>query len=275
MVQPDYANVPPRETRLKARDAALRALELDSGLAEPRAVLAYIKAYSDWDWSGAVEEFRRVIALKPKYATAHHWLAVVLRSMRRFDEALAEIQLAHELDAGSPIITANYGYYLFLDGKPDPALEALKRQVSLDPWLVVAHENLGNIYLEQGKLSEAVAAFETMHRLDESGTYALEALSLAYARASRTNEARKLLGQMEELQHQGLDFRVGIATALHGLGDDDGALKWLEEALAQHANGLDWLNCEPYFKDLRAHPRSQAILRKMNLAREPVKGVRP
>jgi serine/threonine-protein kinase len=267
VILPEYASRPSGDAFPKARAAALDALKYDSTLAEPHATLAYIKAYFDWDWSGAEAEFRRAIALNPRYATAHHWLAVVLGTMRRYDDALAEIKLAQEIDPLSPIINATYGSYLFFAGTPDLAVKVLKKQIAQDPSFVGAHNSLGLVYAYQGKWPETIAEFETVRRLDQNGAFGLDLLGLAYARAGRTNEARKVLSHLLELQRQGLELRINIATVLHGLGDDEGALKSLEEGLADHALGLDWMNSEPYLKDLRAHPRAQAILRMMNLVK--------
>lgn len=270
VILPEYANRPSGDAFPKAKAAALDALKYDSTLAEPRATLAYVKAYFDWDWSGAEAEFRRAIALNPRYATAHHWLALVLATMRRYDEALAEIRSAQEIDPLSPIINATHGSFLFFAGTPDLAVEVLKKQIAQDPSFVGAHNSLGLVYAYQGNWPETIAEFETIRRLDQNGAFGLDLLGMAYARAGRTSEARKVLSHLLELQRQGLELRINIATVLHGLGDDEGALKSLEEGLADHALGLDWMNSEPYLKDLRAHPHAQAILRKMHLVTEPV-----
>ena len=191
----------------------------------------------------------------------------MLAQTRRFDEALAEIRKAQELDPLSPIINASLGDLLLAAGQADQAGEVLKKQIALDPSFVVAHQNLGYVYLAQGRLSDAIAEFETMHRLDASGTYDWDGLGFAYGRAGRTDEARQVLARLQEIQRQGLDCRVSIAIVLHGLGDDEGALTWLEEALAQRSHGLEWLNSTRHLNDLRLHPRVQAILRRMNLVK--------
>jgi len=264
----DYIGLPSRETYPKARAAALRALELDSNLAEPRAALAGVKAYFDWDWSGAEEEFRQAIALNPNYATAHHWFAHLLRVLCRQDKALAEIKLAKEIDPLSPIINANFGFDLFLSGKESLAIEVLKQQIALDPSFVQAHDILGWVYYSNGKWPEAIAEFEAAHRLDGSGISGLDGLGAAYSRAGRTDEAQKILGQMLELQRQGgMDCLYEIARVQYALGDDAGALESLENALSEHSSSLDKLYFSPFWKDLRPHPRFQAILRKMNLVK--------
>jgi tetratricopeptide (TPR) repeat protein len=56
----------PKEAFPKALEAATRALQLDSTLAEPHASLGYYRFYFDWDWAAAEQEFRAAISLNPK-----------------------------------------------------------------------------------------------------------------------------------------------------------------------------------------------------------------
>ena len=268
VVLPEYAGLGQRETTPKARAAALKALELDSTLAAPHASLGAVKARFDWDWPGAEAEFRQAIALNANYATARHWLAGnVLEPLGRYDEALAELKQAQELDPLSPIINAELGWILARAGRDDLAIQVLQKQIALDSSFLPAHFILGVAYLWKGKLPEAIAELEAMHRLDGTGTYGLESLGFAYARAGRTNDAQKVLDQLLELQGQGSDRRVGIALVQHGLRDDGRALDSLDTAFAERAFGLERVNYNPVWKDLRPHPRVQAILKKMNLVK--------
>ena len=260
-----YAGLPSRDTMPKARAAALKAMELDASLAEPHASLGRIKAVFDWDWSIAEAEFRRAIELNPNYATAPHWFSDVLSSVGRFDEALDQIKRAQELDPLSLIIKAMVGEKLFWAGKQDLGIEVLQKQIAIDPGFAMAHIKLADIYIRKGKLPEAIAEVEILHRQEGSGTYALDVLGLAYACAGRTNDAQKALSQMLELQRQGLDHRVTIALIQHKLGDDASALDSLEEALKERADGLENVHTDPLWKSLHSHPRVQAILKRMNL----------
>ena len=79
---------PQNELMPKARAAALRALELDEGLAEAHSSLALILENYDYDWQGAEKEFRRAIQLDPQYATAHQWYAESLSWQGRFRKRL-------------------------------------------------------------------------------------------------------------------------------------------------------------------------------------------
>jgi eukaryotic-like serine/threonine-protein kinase len=101
------ASLPPREAMPKARTSAQKALEIDPSLSEAHTSLAWIKYRFDWDWRGAEDDFRQAILLNPNNAQAHHWYADYLTAMGRFDEALAEIGRARELDPFSLFINWN------------------------------------------------------------------------------------------------------------------------------------------------------------------------
>ena len=90
---------PREETFPKAKDAALRSLQLDSTLASAHPALAYELAW-ERDFVGADSEFRKAIALDPTHATtraravdptyamAHQWYAILLLILGQKPEAV-------------------------------------------------------------------------------------------------------------------------------------------------------------------------------------------
>jgi len=109
-LQIDYRNVAVRNGFARAKEYALKALELDESLAEAHASLAWTLFIYDWDWEGASREFKRSIELDPRYATAHQWYAFLLASQGRLDECLVEAHTAQELDPASVSIRRGLGY---------------------------------------------------------------------------------------------------------------------------------------------------------------------
>jgi tetratricopeptide (TPR) repeat protein len=135
--------VPPKEGYPRAKEAALKAMEIDDTLAEGHASLAFVEMQYDWDWSGAEKEFRRAIALNPSYAAAHQWYAIALRHVGRLDEAMAEQKRALELDPLSLIINLALGVEFSSARQNDLAIEQLRKTVDLDPNFVLAYTLLG------------------------------------------------------------------------------------------------------------------------------------
>jgi tetratricopeptide (TPR) repeat protein len=105
-----FSYLAPKEAFPQARAAALKALELDTALAEAHASLGYVKLYFEWDWPGAEAEFKQAIALNPNYATAHEWYSIYLTAMDRPQEAAVEIGRAHDLDPLSLTISTDMGF---------------------------------------------------------------------------------------------------------------------------------------------------------------------
>ena len=136
----------PNEAYPKAREAVGKALALDARLAEAHTSSGLIKFQYDWDWKGAEQEFRQAIGINPNYAPAHHFFADYLKAMGRFDEALAEIEKAYELD---PLSLAMLGHGLASAGRRDEAMQILeklrersKSQYVPSYWIAVIYNGL-------------------------------------------------------------------------------------------------------------------------------------
>jgi len=263
----DYSGAPLRETAAQARAAALKAIDLDPSLGEPHAALGMTKATLDWDWSSAEAELRRAIELNPNYATAHHWLGTTLQTQRKFTEGLAELERAEQIDPLSPVIQETVAELLFQSGQANLAIAHLKMQIARDPGVAFVHYNLAAIYLQLGRLPEAIVEFEKAHQLDSSDPYEWGLRGFAYARAGRTLDAERVLEELEALQRQGQHVSLEIALVQHGLGHDSDALDALEQTAEEWAVSLHDIFISQLWNDLRPHPRAQAILRRMNLVK--------
>jgi TolB-like protein len=105
-VLPNFYGGNQNEDFPKSNAAARKALELDPTLAHPHAVLGSNEMQYDWDFSGGEAEFKKSFELDPNDATARQWYADDIGMIGgREQEALAEINRAHELDPQSPVIT--------------------------------------------------------------------------------------------------------------------------------------------------------------------------
>jgi len=249
----------PRDWRPRAAEAAIRALQIDPGLAEAHATLGYVRHY-DWEWDAAEQSFRRAIALNPSYSLAHLWYANLLSGRGRVDEALAEVTAAAELDPLSPIVGANVGWVLIDARRYDEAIAALLPVVARDPTYVQAHSRLAGAYSRAGRHAEAVAEAETANRLAGNSAATRASLAQSLALAGRRGEAERLLEQLLAEHARSYVPPGAIANIYAALGRTDDALQWLERSHAERTNNNAYLAVEAVYDGLRSEPRFQALV---------------
>jgi len=171
-----FGALPPMEARSRAEKAAVKALELDSALAEAHSALGNVKHYN-WNWDAAEQEFKRAIELNPNYANAHNSYASYLMSRGRTEEALAASNRARELDPLSLSISVQRGFLLENARRYDEAIEQLRRVIAVDQNHYQAHWMLGHTYAVNGQFDLAVAAAEKAVALSERARVEVSSLS--------------------------------------------------------------------------------------------------
>jgi tetratricopeptide (TPR) repeat protein len=265
LLLPSYASVSPGSAWPRAKAAAIRAVALDSTLAEARTSLAYGTMLYDWDWKRADELFRRAIAEDSSYATAHHWYADYLAGRGRLDEALHEMRRAAELDPLSRVIGDELGWVLYLMHRSDEALSHLETMRRLDPNFAHTYFMLGFVYLQKGESREAIASLK--HALDLSGFYSQVSATLAsaYASAGDTAAALRVLRDLEQRSTTQYVAPFALAMAHAGLGHKTEAFKWLHRGIQERDQYLPENFFDPLLDPLRSDARYGEVLKQMGL----------
>jgi serine/threonine-protein kinase len=256
----------------KAKEAALKALEIDNTLAEAHVSLAVIKERWDWDFATAEREYKRAIELNKDYATAHQRYSVFLGAMGHFDEAVAEIERARQLDPLSLVIAVETARPYTLSGNYDRAVEILGKVIEIDPNFMRAHHLLAINYSWMGRNDEAIReiqkAFELVggqYREDRTKRIN-DTLAVIYAHAGRRSEALKLLADMEEQEKQGKYSYVFTHSAVYSeLGDREQAFKWLEKAYAERSPAMVDLKAAHVYDKIRDDTRFTDLVRRVGL----------
>lgn len=255
--------IPQGEAYPKAREFALKALEMDNRLAEAHSTLASIKRDYDWDWAGSEEENKLAIQLNPGYADAHHSYAFLLNDLGRHEEAIKEVKTARDLDPLAPRITANVGNLLYQARKYDQALEELKKAIELFPEHGANYAYTAWVYTALGRYEEALAP---CRRLEEiTGEEPIIISAYVYAKWGKRKEAEKLLKEIIEESEKTYVSPTEIACIYGALGDFDQAFSLLEKAYSERDNKLQYLKVAPAWDPLRSDPRFKALLKRMNL----------
>lgn len=262
-----YGAAPPKAVMPRAKAAAMKALELDDGLAEAHTSLAAALVWFDWNWEASEREFKRAIELNPHYAVAHHWYGSVLLSAQgRFDEALASEGRALELEPLSLVINSNMGFICYQAARFDEAIEHLRRTLEMDDDFVYARFHLGMCHAHRGDFDNAISELKrAIEQAGGRGALIQAALGYAYAVAGRRDEALQILAQLQTFPMNRDVSPFYLAMVHSGLGAKEEALKWLEGACEERYNWMVWLGVEPMFENLRSAAPFEAMLRRIGL----------
>jgi len=262
-----YSYVRPQDSYPRAKAAALKALEIDPNLAEPHTAMGFISLLYDWDTETAEKYFRRALELNPKYAPGHHWYSDFLAANLRLEEARNQARCALELDPLSLIINWNMGWMLYFSRQYEPAVAQFKSTLELDPNYLVTYLFLGQAYVQQGLYDEAQAAFQRAADLSQRAAVSLALLGHCQALAKRTEDASKVLAELQARAQNSYVSPAFFAWIHLGFGSHDEGFKWLDKALAERSNWLVWLNADPKYDPLRSDERFARLLDKVGFAR--------
>ena len=260
-----YRHMSSMDAYTKMVSAASSAVAVDDSLAEPYTSLAYARFMYGWDWSGAEAGFRAALERNPSYAVARHWFAEFLMAMGRFDEAVEQLDTAHELDPLSPTIGFGVGWVQYFLGDYHAAIRRYEKTLELDPDFILAPWFLAPALVQAGEYDRAIEVCETwIPRVRrQNGLAAL--LAYAQAKAGRREEALSSLELLERLA-PGKEVAPDHLALVHiGLGDRDRAFEYLDVALRQRVWYLVFLKVDPAFEPLRADSRFDRLVAEVGL----------
>jgi tetratricopeptide (TPR) repeat protein len=199
------------------------------------------------------------------YPIAHHWYAVYLTAMRRFDEARQAIERAQALDPTSLAINTDVGFVLYYGGQYDAAIKQLRIVIEMNPQFPLARLWLGRSYQEKLMYDDAIAEFRQAATVLHDWPVVTAAIGYAQAASGRTKDARATLAEMNRLSTQRYVTPYGMALIHAGLGETREALAWLDRALEDRSHWLVWLTLDPRLQSLRADSRYGDLLSSVGL----------
>jgi len=248
-----------------ARASLLKALQLDSSSAEAHAQLGFLKFTYDLDYQAAEKEFRQALQLEPGSPSAHYRYGLLLAGIRRYPEAVEQMQRALELDPLNQSINYNSGIVLFQAGRTDDAIRQLQRTLELEPESEVAHQYLGIIFEQQKRYDAALDEFRKAAKYSNGHIAPLIAVGHVQALAGHTNEARKVLQELQRLSHQQFVRAYGIALLYVALNDRDNAFRWLDKAIEDGSCSTTEINNDQNLDPIRGDRRFSEIQQRLGL----------
>jgi TolB-like protein/DNA-binding winged helix-turn-helix (wHTH) protein/Tfp pilus assembly protein PilF len=255
----------PSELLPKAKAAVVRAIEIDSNLAEAHVSLGHLKWVYELDKAGAESELEQALKLNPNSAFVHYAYGRVLTDTGRFDEALAQAKQAIELDPLSIQYRKSVAYILLLSRRYDEAIAEYRKLIVIAPEFPQAQRELGLAYEQKRMYQEAFDQLQKTYEMPENyGRTMLRAdVGHLYAVWGKRTEAQQVLAELLRQSEQSYVSAYDIAVIYAGLGDAEQAFVWLDKAIEQRPFWLCWLKLDPRFDGLRRDPRFRDLLQRI------------
>ena len=253
----------PESAREEAVSSATSALELDPDLAEAHALLADV--YEErWRWAEAEAEYRRAIGLNPNDGNARAGLAFWFLSHGRTEEAIAWARRGRELDPVS-FNSTDLGLVLFCSRHYDDAIREFQNVLAFKPDALGSLSHLGMTLTVKGQPEQAIPVLEKAISVSARSPDIVALLIVADAHAGRRSDALQLLAELKRIKQSGYVPASAFVIAYVGLGDNEQAFAWLEQAYKEHSGLLQLVNVHPLLDPLRSDPRFADLVHRVGL----------
>jgi serine/threonine-protein kinase len=185
----------------------------------------------------------------------------------RFDEAVAEVAIALDLDPLCSIGHDSRALLSIFRREYHDAIAACRRILDADPTFYKSYTTLGRAWSMLGNYTEALAMLEKGRELAGDMNTILSAIGEVRARSGDREGARRILDQLTAREAHAYVPANCFAIVHLGLGERDAALGWLERGCERHDLPLVSCNVHPLYDELRGEARFQDVLRRMNFPR--------
>src|SRR6267154_1381043 len=263
--QVPYDDTPPVDAKPKARQAAERALQLDSQSGEAHSVLANVSFSYDWDFEAAEREFQRALTLSQNDPTAHQWFSHYCVVRNRLHEALEENSRTLGLDPVSPLFNTSRAEILYNSRQYDAAIAQARRTIEQYPTYPLAYIWLGSAYREKKMYKEALEQFSQGLKFSGNQPAIAALYGHALAVSGDVAGARKTLADLKQLAQKRYVSAIYFACIYTGLGDNKMAMDWLDKAFRERNDRLVYLNVDPMADPLRSEPRFRDLMARLHL----------
>ena len=251
----DVEEVDPAAYLPRARDAALKALQLDPSLAEAHAALGMVACHYDYDWPTAEREYKKAFELNPSYASAHQYYALGLMAHGRFAEAETQLDTARRLDPLALIVDVDLALLRKFQRNYDGVIAVSKSILQRDSTYHLGYSMLTTGYYREQRWDDWRAA-DAQHPQGDI----LRALANGHP-----DEIERAFTKLTDEAKAGArrPYDVGHYAMLKG--DRATALDWLEKSYQHHDYWMLFINVDPKYDPIRSDPRFQVIVHKLGV----------
>jgi tetratricopeptide (TPR) repeat protein len=247
----------------RAQQEATAALELDRNLAEAHEARAAVARNAEFDWTLAISESDRALALNPSLEQPHFYRAAAFYHFGLFDRAREEIRLGVENNPVSRVEPLRLlGTTALLDNRFAEAETALRGAQELTNNEVTRTYLAQTIY-SQGRKTEAETMLAAVTQGAQPRRRAQAILASYLAARKETARARTLIASVIAGSYMDHHVAYSLGIALAHLGELPEARRWLARAAAEGFPCYPWYASDPLMEPLRSDPEFQAFMRQL------------
>jgi TolB-like protein len=261
-----FGFVLPHEALSIGKPAALKAVELDDGLAEGHEMLARFKLFYEWDWATAESESHQAIALNPNspdVGFAYWWLLLVTK---RFAAAMKQAEHALDLDPFNSTFQWILGWQLLFEGRYDNSIAQFNKVRATQPNFPMAHWGLWSSFHRNGMTEQALVEAKQYFVLigNREGAEAMEQEDAESSYQTAMLQGAENLVAQTKLRY----VQPTLIARLYAHAEEkDLALDWLEKAYEVREPWSVLLNVDVDWDSLRDEPRFAKLLKEIGLER--------
>ncbi len=252
----------------QGRAATTRALKLDENQTDALLAKALDLAVDRYEFATVERLLQKALASAAnKTLIADSWF-ILLAPQRRFDEALALLELAEKEDPLSPLVMQGIGKILVWQGRYEEALMRYEQALELNPNDMIVLSSAPIVQAKLGRYDDAAKSLQRLREvLGDEHEFSLYATAMVHIAKGERSEAERIRRRQINYYNLGhADWAKYIGDVTLNLGDIEEAIDWYERASEVHNFVKLWI---PLGKTdntaLWEHPRFQALLKKMNL----------
>jgi TolB-like protein/Tfp pilus assembly protein PilF len=261
-VEKALRGVPSSSTEVaQAKRAALRAVELDSGMIDSCACLGSALAL-EWKWQEAEEQFQRALALGTHPSCLRQY-AIFLAALGRFEEGAQYLTTAQDIDPFSYRQKVARAKFFHISRRFEEGVRQLSAPLIHGPLPAETIFLLALMHIETGNPAEALRLAEQLRSHTGAHSTVKAATAELFALSGRQEAAQKMAAEFGLLLPEQAMSHFRKALLSLALGQKEPAFSFLERAVADHEAEVVWLMTDPRLDSIREHPGFQSLAKQI------------
>jgi tetratricopeptide (TPR) repeat protein len=243
-----------------AEEQFKKSIQLDSNNLDAYNSLGGVYAYTQ-RYDDAEQQYKKAIHLDSSFVNAFYGLGGIYKYTQRYVEAEMNYKKAIQLDSNLAFVFYGLGDLYLINGRYFEAEQQFKKGIQLASNFALLYKGLGNVYVATTRYAEAELHFKKVIELDSFDANSRQLLGMVYFKTNRHDQAKQHFLKAISLNLNNSSAMVGMAYVLAVEGKIDGAIGYIEQAIAKGST-LEQLEKDEDLAQLRNTPEWKEFMKK-------------